>query len=303
MEESTLLLVMRHIASLPVRVPFPKAEVIEKARDKALVLGVAQGLGIPIPLTLFDGPPGKDSPFPLPALVKPRISSGARGIAVAADREGLDLAYHQVARRFPRPLVQERLPPQGEGIGVSLLLSPSGRLLASFTHRRLREYPVAGGASTLRESARLPIVEKQALALLEALGFRGLAMVEFKRDVRDGSYRLMEVNPRFWGSLALAVSAGVNFPSILVDSALDRPPEPPPAYRTGVRCRWLLPGDLLHFLANPSRFRIEPSFGKFFGPDLHYDILSREDPYPALARILSFLPLLGSKDLRRFLRR
>jgi predicted ATP-grasp superfamily ATP-dependent carboligase len=306
MEEATLLALLRHRGAIPrrLRIPFPPLPVVEAARDKARVLEKAGALGIPAPRTVrFDGHGVLAEEPPLPAVIKPRISSGAVGLRFAATREELRDAVQELRTRFPDPLVQERIPPEGEGIGVSVLMGKTGEVHALFTHRRLREYPVSGGASTLRESARDPEAEEAAVALLRALGWRGVAMVEFKRDLRDGRPKLMEVNPRFWGSLALAVRAGVNFPLLLVRWARGETMGPRPEYALGVRARWLLPGDLLHFFANPNRFRLEPSFFRFREKNLHYDILDPRDPWPVLGTALSLLPFMLDPELRRFLRR
>jgi predicted ATP-grasp superfamily ATP-dependent carboligase len=84
-----------------------------------------------------------------------------------------------------------------------------GRLRAAFAHRRLREKPPSGGVSVLSESIALdPQVLEQAERILEALKWHGVAMVEFKRDARDGVAKL-GINGRFWGSLQLSVDAGV----------------------------------------------------------------------------------------------
>ena len=85
----------------------------------------------------------------------------------------------------------------------------------------------------------------EKMELLRALGWEGVAMVEYKRDVHSGEHVLMEVNGRFWGSLQLAIDAGVDFPSLLARVALGEKPAPVTRYRLGVRTRWTL-GDLDH---------------------------------------------------------
>src|SRR5205085_6819270 len=91
-----------------------------------------------------------------------------------------------------------------------------GALVADFAHRRLREKPPAGGASVLSESAPVdPCLREQVVRLLGSIGWHGVAMVEYKHDLRSGATVLMEVNGRFWGSLQLAVDAGVDFPFLL----------------------------------------------------------------------------------------
>lgn len=102
----------------------------------------------------------------------------------------------------------------GVGVGVELLLR-DGRPLLEFQHERVNE-PLHGGGSSYRKSVAVdPELREAALALLGPLRYTGVAMVEFKVDHRTGEWVLIEVNPRFWGSLPLAVGCGVDFPLAL----------------------------------------------------------------------------------------
>jgi predicted ATP-grasp superfamily ATP-dependent carboligase len=131
---------------------------------------------------------------------------------------------------------------QGTGQGVFALYD-NGEPLAFFTHRRLREKPPRGGVSVLSESVPLdPVLVSHARALLDKVRWHGVAMVEFKVSDNRTPY-LMEVNTRFWGSLQLAIDAGVDFPWMLYRMACGEPVEPVRKYRAGLRLRWLL-GDL-----------------------------------------------------------
>ncbi len=118
------------------------------------------------------------------------------------------------------------LPPGGEALGVAVLMNFASEPKASFTYRRLREYPIAGGPSTLRESIWNPALQERAEHLLASLGWIGVAMVEFKVDPRDGEPKLLEVNPRFWGSLHHAIVCGVDFPFLLYRLAMDGDVDP-----------------------------------------------------------------------------
>src|SRR2546430_8599658 len=80
--------------------------------------------------------------------------------------------------------------------------------------------------------------------ILDHVGWHGAAMVEFKVRA-DGRPYLMEINPRFWGSLQLAIDAGVDFPWLAYQLAAGLTPDSVEGYRIGVRNRWLL-GDLDH---------------------------------------------------------
>jgi predicted ATP-grasp superfamily ATP-dependent carboligase len=170
---------------------------------------------------------------------------------------------------------------------------------ASFAYRRLREYPASGGPSTLRESVRDPDLRATTERLLSLLGWVGVAMAEFKVDPRDGRPRLLEVNPRFWGSLHHAILCGVDFPWLLCRMAVDGDVDRVEEYRVGVQSRSLLHGEVMHFLTCPARWRLRPALCNFSIPD---DVLSADDPWPTLGRIASLFAFLRDRDLRTMVR-
>jgi predicted ATP-grasp superfamily ATP-dependent carboligase len=165
--------------------------------------------------------------------------------------------------------------------------------VAVFGHRRLREKPPTGGVSVLSESIAIPDdALGYASRLLEELQWQGVAMVEFKVDSRDGVPKLMEVNGRFWGSLQLAIDAGVDFPNILLATLDDAPVPPAPPYRAGVRNRWFW-GDfdslLLQLRARQSaadswreKAKAVGRFLRLWQRDLHYENPKLSDLRPWL---------------------
>jgi predicted ATP-grasp superfamily ATP-dependent carboligase len=149
-------------------------------------------------------------------------------------------------------LVQERT--FGDGVGI-FLLRAQGVTHLQFAHRRLREKPPAGGVSTYREAIEPPsALLTQCEQLLDALEYDGPAMIEFKQDGVTGEYVLMEINARLWGSLQLAIDAGVDFPVALVQMALGQPIAQRGAVAMGTRTVWEL-GELDHALALLRRSR------------------------------------------------
>src|SRR6185312_15979930 len=97
----------------------------------------------------------------------------------------------------------------------------------------------SGGVSVYRESIVAdPELVRRSRALLDRFGWCGVAMIEYKVDARTGTPYLMEINARFWGSLQLAIDAGVDFPNLLLSVALDGARPAMPTYRAGVRSRW-----------------------------------------------------------------
>ena len=99
--------------------------------------------------------------------------------------------------------------------------------------------PAEGGLGVYNETTTAPELMEQAVALLSALDWHGPAQVEFKRDARDGQLRLMEVNPRFWGTLDLSIQAGIDFPYLTALAALQGDIEDCFDYQVGMRFRWL----------------------------------------------------------------
>lgn len=306
MTEVTTLLLTGERGKLPAgcKVPFPEQSLIDRASDKAAVMALAAECGVPIPRTtvVADVAAARAAAGSLtyPTVIKParsrvRVNSGwlSTGVEYAADATDLIRRLEALDPAVFPILLQERI--AGPGVGVFACYD-RGQPVARFSHRRLREKPPSGGVSVLRESAPLdPAAAEHADRLLRALGWHGVAMVEFKHDSRDGSLRLMEINARFWGSLQLAIDAGVDFPGLLADIALGNEVAPVAAYANGVRSRWLW-GDLDVLLAvlfrprarldlppnYPGRLRSLWEFLKFWSPGLRYEVERWDDLRPGL---------------------
>lgn len=307
----TTLLITENKANLEkyCNIPFPEYESVRRAADKYQVMKLAEELGVPIPATIYlhsvEELKSKLSSFfsilGQPVVVKPahsRIHVGNiwrnSGVQYAYDDHHLKLILLNSGSEMKYPvLLQERI--KGEGVGVFLCMD-RGKVVAVFSHRRLREKPPSGGVSVLRESIPVePILKDYSEQLLKALNWQGIAMVEFKKDERNGHYRLMEINGRFWGSLQLAIDAGVNFPSILIRTSKRDTFDDIPDYRVGVKTRWFW-GDvdiLLSLLFKrrktlnlppdyPGRWRCIYDFMHFWGKDLHYEVFDRDDIRPWL---------------------
>jgi predicted ATP-grasp superfamily ATP-dependent carboligase len=264
-----------------------------RANDKAETLKLAIQQNIPCPKTRFIKDlseikqASEEISFPL--IIKPRSSFGSRGIVYVERPSEFCEAYKKVHSGYPFPLIQEYIPPGGNACGVFLLFDINSEPKAVFAHKRLREFPLRGGPSTLRESIHAPELVEMSTKLLKALNWFGIAMVEYKEDPRDGQFKLMEINPRFWGSLPLAILAGVDFPYLLYKLVMEGDIDPVFEYPEGIRCRWFLPGDILHFLSNPERFKLQPSFFEFSKNNWNDDFVSLSDPGPAFGFFLILL--------------
>ncbi len=291
-DERTMAPVTKYKAEIEqyLTVPVVDYETFMLARNKARTMELARNLGIPIPRTVActrEEDLGETLRLmPVPAVIKARESSGSRGLCYVKDRRQIFGEYRKIHARYPFPLVQELIPPGGDTYGVEALCD-HGRILRLFVHRRIREYPINGGPSTLRESVYKPDLLEYAVRMLTAIKWHGVSMLEFKEDPRTGKCVLIEINPKFWGSIALPIAAGVDFPYLLYLLACKREIREDYSYPEHVLCRWLLPGDLLHFISNPNRLNLEPSFFDF--RNTTYDIMDAEDPGPFFLLLLTLV--------------
>jgi protein-tyrosine-phosphatase/predicted ATP-grasp superfamily ATP-dependent carboligase len=216
--ENSLLIFRDLPESDPFRLKavLPDNRALDISLDKEKTRELALGMGIQVPSTrLIRDLRSAGPPAAFPVVLKPCRSK------VLVDGQLMTIGAQIVAREDARldwlgrwldyTEVQQQGYIAGNGIGIELLYN-HGRKLWHFAHERIHELPLEGGASCYRRSIPAP---SEALAaaerLLDALRWHGVAMVEFKRDSR-GHFWLLEINPRLWGSLALAIDSGVDFP-------------------------------------------------------------------------------------------
>jgi predicted ATP-grasp superfamily ATP-dependent carboligase len=272
-----------------VNFALPSLESMTLANNKELTFRFAEKMKIPVPRTIY---PRKFSDveqeaknFRFPVVAKALIASGSRGLAYLNSADELlrfakkNLISQSDANQ-QKCIVQEYI--RGPGCGFFSIFD-QGEPKAIFMHRRIREYPITGGPSTLAESYYHPRLKELGLKLLKALNWNGVAMVEFKLDLADNEFKLMEINPRFWGSLNLPVACGVDFPHLFCLLAMKQDFEPVFEYRKGIKFRWLFPGDFMHLLA---QYGLSKDFyTDFFDPSVRYDI-SLSDIKPNIIELL-----------------
>lgn len=220
---------------------------LRRAFDKAYTWQFAEacGLRLParhVPQTLSDARQAAEQ-IGFPVVVKPRFShywNGEQflrraGTYYASNQVELDAALH-TSRQGPFwPVIQEYVSGRGKGV---FALYDRGTAVAWFAHERLRDVRPSGSGSSLRRS--IPLEDRllePAARLLDTLRWHGPAMVEFRDDERNAPC-LIEVNGRFWGSLELAIAAGIDFPTLWLRVLQGAPRSEPASYASGVTRRW-----------------------------------------------------------------
>jgi predicted ATP-grasp superfamily ATP-dependent carboligase len=288
---------------------FPNAEMAGLALHKDRTLELARRVGVPCPESVAirgEADIPKAAALRFPVVLKPRhqdIAAPRTGVPAfkvkhCATYEEMVQALAPFRQSGDYPLVQEYCP--GHGVGVEILMR-GGEPVLMFQHRRIREFPVAGGVSTCCRSEELdPKLRDWSVALLREMQWDGVAMVEYRKDDATGRVALMEVNGRLWGSIPLAVHAGCDFPYELYRTSLPgATPAPQPAYPAKMDCR-LLVGDTKWLkealLCKPiPRLQAVAQYLSGFHPGMRYYVWDWDDPRPAFAAFFGRLGRLFGK--------
>ena len=218
------------------RVPTPEWDVVKWAWDKRNTYQLADRLGIPTPAThyLTDSSQlgaleHRTPPFVIKPAIKEHFLYATKAKAWRADSFAELKVLVDKAAAVTGPgevMIQELIPGGGQHQYACCVFFREGDLIGRMTVRRRRQFPLQfGRSSTFVETMDLPILEDYAQRFLSAIGYYGLAEMEFKFDSRTGAYKLLDVNLRTWGYHTLGARAGVDFSSMLFADQLGLPVE------------------------------------------------------------------------------
>jgi len=281
----------------------PTGEQLELMNSKERTASLAEALHIPTPESFRrregEGMDAFAGRLPLPCVVKP-VCGEQLGLA-AAERYIIARTPEQALDSFRRfaelagedPVAQSYLP--GGGLGCSVL-AQDGHVLASICHRRLREYPVSGGPSSCCVCVDRPDLAGYAAKMVEAAGYSGLAMFEFKED-GAGVPRLLEVNPRVWGTFPLTRVSRSAIPLLWCALAWnagnpDHPAAVPAAPKPLPKKMIFAASDLMAAVGCARQGRpvqLLRALGDLFNPAVRDGVFEWRDMGPALAYFRSLL--------------
>lgn len=257
----------------------PSVKSFEIAADKRRTVEFAKLLGIPVPVTVDVT---EYSKLDYPCVIKHRRS----GAYVAQSADDLHLMMAKIHNELDQYLIQEYIPGRN-GYGYFGFFS-NGCELGFYMHERLMQWPIEGGPSVVARSFYHHELREYGRSVLAGLNWTGVAMVEFKRSSRDGRFYLMEVNPKYWGSLDLAIHAGCNFPVWVRDFLLHKELRIPQSYRMDTTFHWVVPNGLKSLVRYPE---YRAMFARnVLNPKVRSEI-SIADPLPTLVPIIAHLGL------------
>lgn len=274
-----------------------KDKIMSIAQNKFRTFLFAQENNIPIPNTDF--PPTTQSllsyagKLSFPCVIK-MTNYFERGVIYCNSKEEYVRNLHKILslqKQGTPPIIQEYI--NGKAYGFYALYN-NGKCINYFMHERIHEYPITGGASTMAKSFYSEELLIAGKSILDKLIWHGVAMVEFKKDIIDNKYKLIEINPKFWGSLELSYVAGINFPYLVYLTALNKS-IPKINYKKDVYFRWVLPHDLLWYRFAGSEKRKE--FKALKRSTKIINNIHLDDPLTFLYNLL-FLVIMLIKDKR-----
>jgi len=223
--------------SMGIVVPVPDYDTVLTALDKYRAIRAAEEVGFPCPRTyLYDCQEDLEwivakEEFPL--VIKPRFTSGGRGMAIVKDYHELLEKLPRIAEHHGKPMIQEYIP-GGQRGAVQFLLDRHGQLLFAFAKKRHRKFRITASFGTVSEPAPLDARVLNTAKFASKLGWWGAGAIETIVDPRDGSHKLMEINPRFGRQLWNITELGINEPWMCIKVAQQEAVEPVKDYPMGV---------------------------------------------------------------------
>lgn len=223
--DSSLEQLLRHRADFgDVKVALPNAQAATCFTNKLLTRQLAQASNVPVaegsPITRVANEWRLDRDLALPVVLKRKHSyecgDPEQKVEPCLARSQPELERALATGRFD--LAESFLPGFCRGVSV---LARDGRVLAAHQHRRLQQKHATGPSSVRISEACDPQLLEWTRRLVRATHLTGVAMFEFRHDPASGQNVLLEVNPRFWGSLPLAAAAGADFPALLAGMIME----------------------------------------------------------------------------------
>jgi predicted ATP-grasp superfamily ATP-dependent carboligase len=280
-------------------------ENIRLAHNKERAIRHAEKNGVPVPETYCPTTEAElhqiATDIEYPTVIKLRKTSAAIGLRYVHSSEELLSTYSHngsqgMAVDYSRPLIQEFV--SGTIHDVCVLLE-DGEIKTALTQERVRMFPASGGAGVVDKTTDRKDLIQYTKKLLSPLDWNGIAQVEFIEDETTADPKLIEINPKVWGTTELSIAAGVNFPEQLIDLHIGRPiPSAVSDYEQGLYFIWY-EGGLLGNLYE-SRGILQPIRELNEVRQQYYKTnLDGDDPLPHLIR----LPQLGSLSVQNLLKR
>ncbi|WFN35123.1 ATP-grasp domain-containing protein [Methanogenium sp. S4BF] len=271
---------------------FPDYATLETIIDKSHLMRFAEMHHISAPKTFFIDDPDFlheiAHSLTYPAIIKPNRGRGGRGIVRVDSPDMVEETYANILFQYGPSTIQEYIP-FTKRYSSAVLTDNTFEIQRICIIQEKRTYPLNTGPGCFVETVANEEIMNLTFDIMNALKIRGVTELDFVIDERDGKPKLLEINPRFWGSVQCAISAGVDFPFLLYEIATDNSIAVSYDYRAGITGRNVFCNDLRHLLTVlrgrfplPYKLKTMSDFIKFYQDDAYF-IFSSEDIRPFIS--------------------
>lgn len=269
------------------------------AHNKELLMDFCREHNIPHPRTISITMENIDKAAEytgFPAMIKPNISVGARGITKVDNIEQLYEKLPYILNDFGDCTLQQYIDNGDFYYNVMIHRNQEGNITESAIIEIQRFFPINAGSSSFCTTVKDAQLTKTCADLLNKLDWHGFADFDVLVDKKEG-FKIIEINPRLPASVHAAYCAGINFPELIVNDLLKKPLKKY-IYKENIKLRFLLM-DFMWFIASPQRFNSKNSWFKFWDKNLFYQDTSISDPLIFFAGLGNGLSKLFSRKYWR----
>ena len=232
-----------------------------------------------------------------PALIKPNITTGGRGMVLVHSITEFNEKISQIKEQYGACHLQEFIQSGGKQIKVQLFVNDKSELLYFSVLHKQRYYPENGGSSSCNKTILDEKVVQYCHKVLQNIHWIGFADFDLIEDPKDGILKIMEINPRVPACVKSAIKSGTDYARIYVDYALGNSMQ---EYISlpGYKLRHL-GFEILWFLHSKERFKTKPSWFHFWGHKMYYQDFSLRDPLPFIYGTLANIKKQLSPSFRK----
>lgn len=268
------------VLSKIVKFIMPDYDVFTKGYNKKQLMNVCENHNFPHPKTieLNSDKINTTSSINFPALIKPDITCGARGLTLVNNIEEFHKQYPIINAQYGDCCLQELIPQGGAQVEVQLLVGKNNELLFSSVIYKYRWYPEKAGSSCCCISVKNEEIVTICYELMKKIGWQGFADFDTIEDPRDGKLKIMELNPRVPACVKTGIKSGIDWGNIIVNESLDNQHKTY-TYTAGKKLRHI-GFEILWFFYSKNRFITKPNWFNFFDKNLSFQDFSWKDPLP-----------------------
>jgi len=285
------------------KVPTPSWNIVKFAYNKRLTYSIAEKNNVPVPKTFYPENPNTLheilSSITFPVIIKGIVGryfyqkTGIKAFKVNSEEELIEKYTNLLSVVKPSEImIQEVIHGSSSNHVYSFCSFFKNRELVAFwIGQKIREHPKDLGTATFAESIYIPEIKELGTRILKAMNYYGISEIEFKKDPRDGNFKLIEMNARTWLWHSLAIRCGVDFPYLLYRDMMEESVTPVTSFRENVK--WIhIYTDIGIMIREvlKKNLKIRDYLSSLKG-EKEFAVLSLDDPLPFIVETL-ILPYL-----------